>query len=84
MRRAKAMRSDVAMKRATNVSLNTTLLAEARTLDINISRACERGLAEQIAEERGRRWLDENRDAIKASNDFVEKHGVPLARFRQF
>ncbi len=84
MRRAKAIRTGVAIKRATNVSLNTTLLAEAKTLGINVSRACERGLVEQIAEERGRRWLEENRDAIKASNDYIEKHGVPLARFRQF
>lgn len=60
------------------------MLAEARTLGINISRACENGLAQEIAGERGRRWLRENRAAIESSNDYVEKHGVPLARFRQF
>jgi antitoxin CcdA len=71
-------------KRATNVSLNGRLLSEARALGINISRACDRGLAMQIAEERARRWLDENKAALESSNAFVERHGVPLARYRKF
>jgi antitoxin CcdA len=66
------------------VSLNGRLLSEARALGINISRACDRGLAMQIAEERARRWLDENKAALESSNAFVERHGVPLARYRQF
>jgi antitoxin CcdA len=64
--------------------LNGRLLSEARALGINISRACDRGLAMQIAEERARRWLDENKAALESSNAFVERHGVPLARYRQF
>lgn len=71
-------------KRATNVSLDTQLLNEAKALGINISRACDRGLALQIAEERGKRWLKENKAAIESSNAYVEHHGVPLARFRRF
>jgi len=71
-------------KRPTNVSLDTALLTEAKALGINVSRACERGLSEQVAEERGKRWLAENHDAIAASNDYVERHGLPLARFRRF
>lgn len=84
MRRAKAIRSQGPVKRATNISLDAILLAEAKTLGINVSRACERGLAQQIAEERDRQWLTENRDAIASSNGYVDRHGVPLARFRRF
>jgi antitoxin CcdA len=73
-----------ALKRATNVSLSPDLLDEARRLGINISAACERGLAMQIAERRAEQWLAENGDAIAGSNAHVEKHGVPLARYRQF
>jgi antitoxin CcdA len=73
-----------AVRRATNVSLDNSLLEEAKELGINISRACERGLADQIAELRRQRWLDENRDAIESSNAFAETHGLPLARYRQF
>ena len=77
-------KSSSAPKRATNVSLNVELLDEAKKLGVNVSRACERGLALQIAEIRAQRWLDENREAIDSSNAFVEKHGLPLAKHRQF
>jgi antitoxin CcdA len=81
----KVSRYDVnAPKKATNVSLNSDLLDMARQLDINVSRACERGLQQQIAEIQGKRWLEENKEAIAASNEWVERHGLPLARFRQF
>ena len=71
-------------KKATNVSLDTSLLDEARHLGINVSRACEHGLAEEIAKVRAQLWREENREAIASSNAYVEKHGLPLARYRQF
>lgn len=30
------------------------------------------------------RWLDANRAALRSSNEFVKRHGRPLARHRQF
>jgi antitoxin CcdA len=71
-------------KRATNVSLNAQLLAEARALDVNISRAAEQGLARAIAEKRAALWLEENRAALESSNTFVEQNGLPLAKYRGF
>ncbi|WP_097092217.1 type II toxin-antitoxin system CcdA family antitoxin [Novosphingobium sp. Chol11] len=71
-------------RKPTNVSLDTALVAEAKGLGINISRACEVGLLEQIAKERGRLWREENASALKSSNDYVEQHGLPLSRHRQF
>jgi antitoxin CcdA len=71
-------------KRATNVSLARDLLDEARQLGINVSEACERGLAVQIADVRAQRWLEENGPAIQSSNAHVERHGLPLARHRRF
>ena len=71
-------------RRATNVSLDSEHLDEARELGINISQACERGLVQTIAEARAARWLDENREAIEGWNRYVEAHGQPLADYRQF
>ena len=76
--------ADEAPKRPTNVSLNGRLLQEAKALGINVSRAAERGLALQIAEARAKAWKKSNRAAIRAANDYIEKHGLPLARYRQF
>jgi len=71
-------------RRAANVSISADLLAEARKLDLNISRAAEQGLASAIAERRAVLWLAENLEALESSNEFVEQHGLPLARYRRF
>lgn len=75
---------DTAQRRPTNLSLDARLVEEAKRLGLNLSRACERGLAEQIAEERARRWKAENADALASSNAFVEEKGLPLAGLRRF
>lgn len=71
-------------RRPTNLSLDSELVEAARELGINLSRACEKGLREEIAEERGRRWKEENAAGIAASNAYVEKYGLPLEKYRQF
>ena len=78
------IRSAAGARKATNLTLPEALLQEARALDINLSQACERGLAEAVAAARRRRWLDENREAIDAWNEHVAEHGLPLAAYRQF
>jgi antitoxin CcdA len=60
------------------------LLEEARSLGIAFSSACERGLAEAVAAEKSARWLAENAEALRSSNEFVERNGLPLARYRRF
>lgn len=76
--------SAVSPKRATNVSLSADLIEEARRLDINISKACEQGLEQQVAKTRAERWREENRPAIDYWNKWVEENGLPLAEHRQF
>ena len=81
------MRMNVPIRRprkSTNVSLAAELVAEAKALEINLSRACEAGLEAALKEERKRRWQDENREAAEAWNVWIEKNGLPLARYRQF
>ena len=71
-------------RKATNVSLDSELLDAAKELGVNISRACERGLAGQVAEMRSKQWLEENKEALESSNKYVEVHGLPLEQYRQF
>ena len=71
-------------RKPTNISLDTQLVAEAKRLGINISRACETGLSQQIALEYGRQWKQDNAAALESSNDYVDRNGLPLARYRQF
>jgi len=71
-------------RRSTNVSLSAQLLAEARALEVNISRAAEQGLVRAIAERRAALWLEENQAALESSNAYIEQHGLPLAQYRGF
>jgi antitoxin CcdA len=71
-------------KRATNVSLSETLIDEARALGINVSQACERGLAEEVLRLRRQRWLEANREAIDAYNARIARDGLTLAAYRRF
>lgn len=69
-------------RRATNVSLDPRLIEEARALKVNVSRACKRGLIEQIDEASAARWLAENGEAITASNAYADQQALPLASLR--
>ena len=75
---------DKSVRRAANLSLNASVLAEAKELGINISRACEGGLEAEIARVRRETWLAENRQALESSNAYAEANGLPLAGLRQF
>jgi antitoxin CcdA len=71
-------------RKATNVSINEAVLADAKALNIKMSRAAEAGIAEAVRAEKNRQWLEENREAIESSNAYVEQHGLPRARYRLF
>jgi len=71
-------------RKPANISIDSDLLEAAKALGINISRACERGLAQQVSETRAAQWLEENGQALESSNQFVGRKGLPLSRHRQF
>ncbi|MEP4199178.1 MAG: type II toxin-antitoxin system CcdA family antitoxin [Aliishimia sp.] len=72
------------LRKPTNLSLDSLLLAEAKDLNINLSRAAEEGVRAAVAVAKAQQWQDENAAALESSNSYVEKHGLPLDRFRQF
>lgn len=76
--------STAPMRQRTNVTLPEPLLQEARQLKINLSQACERGLAAEVSKVKAEKWLQENQAAIDAWNAYVDEHGLPLAEYRQF
>lgn len=63
-------------KRATNVSVRSDLLAAARDAGINLSATLERALTDELSEVNRKNWRAENRDAIAAYNEHLEKHGA--------
>jgi len=72
----------VPRKRAVNLFVNAELLEEARRLRINLSDTLERRLRTLVRAEQEKRWLEENRAAIKSINTFIQRHGLLASRLR--
>jgi antitoxin CcdA len=75
---------NLSARKATNLTLDAALLAEAKALSVNVSRAAETGIAAAVRAEKERLWLEENREALESSNAYVKEHGLPLAKYRMF
>lgn len=73
-----------APKKATNLSVNSDLLAKSRALKINLSATLEKALENQLAEAEAKKWAAENKAAIRAYNEFVEENGCFGDEFRAF
>jgi len=73
-----------APKRPANLSVNADLLSKARELDINLSATLEQALAAALRDNQRARWLADNKSAIDAYNDHIEKHGVFSDGLRSF
>jgi antitoxin CcdA len=71
-----------AKKRAVNLFVDAELLDEARRLRINMSDTLERRLRSIVRAEQGKRWLEENREAIASINSFIGRHGLLANRLR--
>lgn len=71
-------------KKATNITLSSDVLSEAKALGINISQSCDQFLRELVRSERERRWQQDNVDFIAAYNQTVMNEGLPLDAWRSF
>ncbi len=73
-----------APKKATNLSINSDLLTQAKQNNINLSKALEQRLIEMLLEEKRCIWREENKEAIDAYNRRVETSGVFSDNLRNF
>jgi antitoxin CcdA len=68
-----------APKRKTSLTLDAAALDAARALGINVSKVADAALRRAVADERRRRWQEENAAAFTAQAAWHEAHGHPLA-----
>ncbi|MBT8138842.1 MAG: type II toxin-antitoxin system CcdA family antitoxin [Gammaproteobacteria bacterium] len=73
-----------APKKATNLSVNSDLLAKTKALKINLSATLEQALEQQLTQAAASKWAEENRAAVRAYNSFVDKHGCFGDEYREF
>ena len=67
---------DLGEKKRVNVTVSSKLIADAKALGINVSQSAEEGLMKKVREAKGAQWLEENREALIAHNEWVKKHGT--------
>nr|CAA6823672.1 MAG: Acetoacetyl-CoA synthase [uncultured Thiotrichaceae bacterium] len=73
-----------APKRASNLSINSGLLTEARKYKINLSGLLEQALIQKLAEKKRDEWLKENQQALDDYNQRIEARGVFSDGMRTF
>jgi len=73
-----------AIKKATNVTINSDLLQKAKSYKINISKNFEAYLTEVVRKREEEQWLEENRAAFDAVNERIEKEGLFSDEHRRF
>ncbi len=73
-----------AIKKATNLSINSDLLKKSKNLNINLSATLEQALRQKLAESKAEKWLKKNKNSIQTYNDVVNEHGMFSDEFRQF
>ena len=71
-------------KKATNLSLDQALLADAKALGVNISQAAEKGVTDAVRAAKRASWIEENQASMKAWGEWVQENGLPLEKFRMF
>ena len=71
-------------RKPTNLLLDASLLTEAKALKVNLSRAAEDCVRVAVSVAKAQQWKSENAAAIRSSNAYVEKLGLPLDSYRPF
>lgn len=71
-------------RKATNLSIDADLLAEAKALDINLSQTAEVSIRQAVNAMKAKAWQEENAEAIRQNNEWVAKNGLPLEQSRLF
>ena len=77
-------RTPKTQRKATNLSLDQAVIADAKGLGLNVSKIAEEGLKKAVAARKAELWLEENREAIEENNRYFAENGLPFAELRKF
>ncbi|MGS2718845.1 type II toxin-antitoxin system CcdA family antitoxin [Eionea flava] len=73
-----------APKKAANLSINSSLLAKAKDLDINLSATLEEALETAVRESARDKWLKQNKTALENCNTLANENGLFADKHRGF
>jgi len=73
-----------APKKPTNLTINSDLLNQAKSLNINISSVLESALADKVRQKKQAEWLEENKISISLYNNHIDNFGIFSDDLRTF
>jgi len=73
-----------APKKPTNLTINSDLLAQAKTLKINLSATLENALSEALKLKKREKWVSENSEAMQSYNAKISEIGLFSDEMRAF
>lgn len=65
-------------RRPINLTIREDVLRDAKDLNLNASKAAELGISNAVREARAQIWLEDNKQALMAHNQRIEKEGTLL------
>jgi antitoxin CcdA len=65
-------------RRPVNLTIREDIMKEAKSLELNASKAAEAGIVKAIKKIQTEKWLAENKAAFKAHNERVSNNGTLL------
>ncbi len=73
-----------APKKPVNLTANTDLIQQAKSLGINLSSTFEKAVTDEIRLVKEKQWREESREGIEAYNRRISQYGVFGASLRKF
>jgi antitoxin CcdA len=73
-----------APKKPTNLTINSDLLAQAKTLKINISATLESALSDALKQKKHDAWISENKESMESYNKKINEMGLFSDEMRTF
>lgn len=72
------MQPEPSARKRINLTIREDLIAAAKELGLNASRAAEAGLSDAVRKAREEQWLRENAPAIEAHNQRIAREGPAI------
>ena len=78
------LRRQPVQREAVELQLDGALIADAKALGLDATSVMEDALRRSVADEKARRWREENAEAIALDNALLDRDGLWCDEFRQF
>lgn len=78
------LRRQPIQREAIELQLDGALMADAKELGLDATALMEEALRKSVADEKARRWREENAEAIRRSNERIERDGLWCDEYRRF